>query len=137
MTVRCNTFRFNITEVKSLLNAYLNDSLAKRKDGYIQGCKAICYDKVSHGLTLTTFICQHEMHEVMQHLRQIKVSRASQWLEGYHYYSLLVWVNFEDPTHEDNAMMPVVRQTDVERSIRKLMALYYKKVGDRFDGKSN
>lgn len=133
---KSKVFRYNVSEVRALLHAFLNDGLPKNNDGYIQGCHAIRYDYTPSGLTLTTFIHQSEMHGVTAHLQGLKVARASRWIEGYHWYALMVWLNRENPHSEKNADMPQVRQHDIQKAIEKLMALYFKKVGDRLNGRS-
>ena len=102
-------------------------------DGYIQGCKAINLDDGSF-MPLMSYIHQEEMHTLVEQFKSIKTWRASQHIEGWYLYSLLVWIQRIAPNSKGYEQMPTVEDKHIVKAIKELMARYFKKVGDRFNG---
>jgi len=113
--------------------AYFNDELDNYDDGYIQGCKAINLDDGSF-MPLMSYIHQEEMHTLVEQFKSIKTWRASQHIEGWYLYSLLVWIQRIAPNSKGYEQMPTVEDKHIVKAIKELMARYFKKVGDRFNG---
>ena len=135
LMVSCKScqFRYNTSEVKALLWAYLNKDLSKFNEGYMQKCKAITYEQ-GNGILLMSYIHQEEMHTLVEQFKSIKTWRASQQFEGWLWYSLMVWVGRIAPNSKGFEQMPAVEDKHIIKAVKELMTRYYKKVGDRFNG---
>lgn len=132
MGVRCvkshqMTIRYNISDVKGLLWSYLSQRLERSNESFTKRLKGISYEKTPRTF-LGQYIHYEEMDQIASHIKSLKVARASQWIEGYHWYALMVWLRFEEP----RADLPMVRDKDVINAIKKLMQHFYKKTKDRF-----